>query len=411
MRGESFASFTEDGAWCFFADPRAIRYAGRHDRTYVGWLTGQGDVMIGTYDHKDGTVDSVMIKPRLQQDDHANPALFFPADGHAIIFYSAHNGKTMYYRQMEAAEDIASFGDERELPENTSGMHGYTYPNPVYDSRERKLYLFWRGGNFKPNFSICPDGTETWSEPRTLIFGDGARPYIKYERGGDDAIWFAFTDGHPNIEPHNSIYCACIRDGVVYHADGTEIKPVSGLPMLPREADVVFDGADRDAKAWIWDIALDASGHPVLVYAVFRSDTDHRYWYSRWNGEAWESREITAGGSWFPQTEQGAVEREPFYSGGLILDHADPANVYLSRPVNGVFEIEHWRTPDHGATWESTAITAGSSRNNVRPVLARDMRSVPGARSGGQSGPLLLWMHGDYVHFTRYETALKMTTV
>ncbi|MNG12628.1 hypothetical protein D3C84_962520 [compost metagenome] len=111
---------------------------------------------------------------------------------------------------------------------------------------------------------------------------------------------------------------------------------------------------------------------------------------------------MTVSGSWFPQTEQDAVEREPFYSGGLILDHANPANVYLSRSVNGIFEIEHWHTTNYGKTWESTAVTTGSSCNNVRPVLAR---------SNGQEDALLLWMHGDYVHFTNYETALKMKVV
>ncbi|KRE99839.1 hypothetical protein ASG89_27310 [Paenibacillus sp. Soil766] len=402
MQGENHSSFTEDGAWCFFADPRAVRYVGQQDRTYVGWLTKQGHVMIGTYDHRDGSVNSVMMKPSLQQDDHANPALYIPSDGRAIIYYSAHNGKTMYYRQMETAEDIASFSAEQELPENTSGMHGYTYPNPIYLRQEQQQYLFWRGGNFKPNFSFLPDTEGIWSEPQTLIMGDGARPYVKYAGNGEDTIWFAFTDGHPNIEPHNSIYCACIQDGNLYHADGSTIKSLANLPMLPREADVVFDGILHDAKAWIWDITVDADGRPVIVYVVFHANTDHRYWYSYWNGDSWENHEMTATGSWFPQTEQGAVEREPFYSGGLILDHANPANVYLSRSVNGIFEIEHWHTADYGKTWVATAVTSGSSRNNVRPVLAR---------SNGQDDALLLWMHGDYVHFTNYETALKMKLV
>lgn len=403
MRGDNYQDFTEDGAWCFFADPRAVQFTGVHNRTYVGWLTGRGDVRIGAYDHSNGTLTSVLIKPSLQQDDHANPSLYFPADGRATIFYSAHNGTTMYYRTMEVAEDITSFGPEQQIPDNTSGLHGYTYPNPVHVGNEQQLYLFWRGGNFKPNFCVRPDGDGgDWSSPRTLILGDGARPYIKYAGNREDTIWFAFTDGHPNIEPNNSIYCACIRDGAVSHADGTFVTAVSDLPMAPRDADVVFDGTVHNTKAWIWDIAIDAQGHPAIVYAVFQSDTDHRYWYSYWNGESWDSHEITAGGAWFPQTEEGVVEREPFYSGGLILDHADPRHVYLSRPVNGIFEIEHWHTVDHGRTWTSDAITAGSSRNNVRPVLAH-------GKDGGET--VLLWMHGDYVHFTRYETALKMKVV
>ena len=32
------------GAWCWFADPRAV--TGRTDVTYVGWIDGAGDVRV-----------------------------------------------------------------------------------------------------------------------------------------------------------------------------------------------------------------------------------------------------------------------------------------------------------------------------------------------------------------------------
>ncbi|GAH06405.1 unnamed protein product, partial [marine sediment metagenome] len=80
------------------------------------------------------------------------------------------------------------------------------------------------------------------------------------------------------------------------------------------------------------------------------------------------------------------------------LDHSNPSVVYLSREVNGVFEIEKWTTPDGGAAWTSQNITAGSQKNNVRPVVSRSHK--PGR-------PALFWMHGDYIYYTRYHTAIK----
>jgi hypothetical protein len=127
---------------------------------------------------------------------------------------------------------------------------------------------------------------------------------------------------------------------------------------------------------------------------------DHRYYYSRWNGELWETNEITAAGHWFPQTPDGVVEREPYYSGGIILDHSDPSVVYLSREVNGVFEIERWSTSDLGASWSSAAVTANSSCHQVRPYLTR-------GNDDGQA--VLFWMSGQYVHFTNYQTSLRST--
>lgn len=137
-----------------FADPRALYYLGQHRRTYVGWLNSVGDVWIGYYDHLLDTHESFLIRSSLQRDDHANPSLYIDESGHITIFYSAHNGSKMYYRTTQLPEELFSFGPEMQLPANTDGHHGYTYPNPIYLSAEQRLYLFWRGGNFKPNFSV-----------------------------------------------------------------------------------------------------------------------------------------------------------------------------------------------------------------------------------------------------------------
>ena len=97
----------------------------------------------------------------------------------------------------------------------------------------------------------------------------------------------------------------------------------------------------------------------------------------------------------------GQREREPHYSGGVVLDHEDVDVVYLSRQVDGVFEVERWRTTDFGKTWSSTAVTEHSAHDNVRPFVVRNHSS---------SGPTVLWMclDGDYVHYTNYRTSLRM---
>lgn len=399
MTAFKIQQFANDGAWCFFADPRALYFEGQHKRTYVGWLNGVGDVLIGHYDHTQDEIRTVTIRRALHQDDHANPSLYIDRLGTITIFYSAHNGTAMFYRRTEKPEDITSFGEEKELPANTDGRHGYTYPNPVYLSDEQKLYLFWRGGNFKPNFSVTTDlPGHAWSPVRTLIQDSGQRPYIRFVGNGKDTIHFSCTDGHPNIEPQNSIYYARYRDGGLYRADGSFIKPMSELPLELSELDVVFDGKAANRNAWIWDIAEDDQGYPVIVYVVFESVHDHRYYYSRWDGEQWMTNEIVAGGHWFPLTVEGTVEKEPYYSGGIILDHANPSVVYLSREVDGVFEIERWQTDDLGVSWSSEPVTSGSSANQVRPYLTR-------GGDGGQA--ILLWMNGEYVHFTKYRTSLN----
>jgi hypothetical protein len=110
---------------------------------------------------------------------------------------------------------------------------------------------------------------------------------------------------------------------------------------------------------------------------------------------------LTEAGPWFPHTPPGAREREPNYSGGIVLDHTDPSQVYLSREKNGVFEIEHWSTRDKGKNWEVTAVTKNSRNDNVRPFVVRNHHD---------DSLRVLWMNIEkYVHYTDYKGAIKMS--
>ena len=55
QRAEDFTTVTEDGAWCWFSDPRAVYYKGTYERTYTGFVTSGGDIMVAFKDHKTGT--------------------------------------------------------------------------------------------------------------------------------------------------------------------------------------------------------------------------------------------------------------------------------------------------------------------------------------------------------------------
>jgi rhamnogalacturonyl hydrolase YesR len=389
-----------DGAWCWFADPRAVYYEGRQRRTYAGWVNSYGDIQVGAYDHRTGITEISTLKAKLERDDHANPAILIRPDRRLQVFYSSHGGRTMWYRVSNKPEDISAWARETEISTNIEGSHGFTYPNPCLLAKENnRIYLFWRGGDFLPDFSTSLDGTN-WTAARTFIKG-GQRPYVKYESDGQSTIHLAFTDGHPRNEEFNSIYYACYQNGALYKANGDRIKSVNELPLVPAEAERVYDARSHNARAWIWDIALDARNHPVIVYASFPDEKTHNYRYARWNGNQWDDYEITNAGPWFPKTPGGKQEPEPHYSAGIVLDHTDPSTVYLSRLVDRVFEIEKCASTDGGKTWSSNFITHGSQLDNVRPVAVRD-------RKPGQA-PSVLWMQNSrYVHYTDYKSAIKM---
>ncbi len=153
--------------------------------------------------------------------------------------------------------------------------------------------------------------------------------------------------------------------------------------MTPAQATKVYDAGSGGGKSWIHDIAVDSQGLPVMTFARFPTDTDHRYHYAKWNGTAWEDRELTAAGGTIAEKP-----REINYSGGITLDHTNPSAVLLSRRIGSVNEIERWTTASGGTTWEREAITADSTVTQVRPIAPRGLGS--GERLG------ILWMAGRY---------------
>jgi len=369
----------------------------------VGWVTSSGDIRIGALDHDTGEIETATLHEKLNADDHAAPAILIRPDGRLMVFYTGHSHANIPMRVAisEKPEDISAWRPPIEIRSNTPGNRGYCYPNPVQLSAEsNRIYLFWRGGNWKPTYATSADGIH-WSPARTLIAGRGRqadnRPYCKYAANSRDRFDVAFTTGHPRNEPHNSIYYASYHDGALYRADGTRIQTLADGPLAFADADLVYDAAERGARAWIWDIAIAPDGRPVLVYSTLPTESRHLYHYARWNGRRWIDHQMCTAGGWFPQTPAGRREREPHYSGGVVLDPRNPAVVYLSRPHGGVFEIERWTTNDGGATWSSQQITDNSRVHNVRPVVAR---------FHPPDQPGLFWMRGRYVHYTKFHTAI-----
>lgn len=387
-----------DGAWCWFNDPRAIYHKGEKEQTYFGWINSVGDVVVASYNHETGEyVESTLIE-KYEVDDHDNPAIFIRKDGHIIVWVSKHTSAPAHRFISSNAEDITSWNND-----NYQFGVNVTYPYPF--QVEDQIYVFYRGLNWHPTVVISDDNGATVGEPQQVVTGGGDRPYARYCQDKTGAIHMAFTTGHPRQEANNKIYYACYKNGAFYKADGTFIKNYTGtstaLNIDNNDAETVYPS--DNGKGWIWDITVDSANNPVMVYASFPSDTDHRYHYARWDGSNWVRTEIADAGKWFPQTPEGAGEPEPNYSGGIALDYDDPSVLYLSKQVKGVFEIFKYSTPDKGATWKEQAITWNSPSDivNVRPIVPRHHK---------KGFFEVVWMRGKYRYYQDYHTSLVYQT-
>jgi BNR repeat-containing family member len=385
----SFGSWGH-GAWSWFGDPRAVYVDGQYGEVFVGWIDWSGNVTIGAYDPQFGVTSGHVIG-HLFHDDHSAPSIFVEPDQRLTVFWSGHNGSEMYYRSTLRPEDISAWGPLQHLSGNVNGSLGFTYPNPVLLSAEdNTLYLFWRGANWSADYATRTV-TGRWSHPHEMIRVPGQRPYVKVASNGSDEIVVAFTNGHPR-NVLTSIYYAAYRSGSLWTAGGRWIARMGSGPIAPRQAQVVYNAQPTHIRAWPWDVALEANGDPVIVYATFPTNQRHEYWYADWTGKRWISHFLTDGGG---TIAPGTIEFE--YSGGITLDHSDPSIVYLSRQVAGGWDIERWMTTDGGVHWRHTVVVPADGTDNVRPVVPR----------GHDHGPMsLLWLHGHYGDYTSYRTSV-----
>jgi hypothetical protein len=368
-----------------------VHVVGQYDQTFVGWIDWAGRVTVGAYDPRFGFMRSRVVGV-LFPDDHSAPAIFVEPDKRLTVFFSGHNGSAMYYRSTLRPEDISAWGPLQHVQSRLPGSLGFTYPNPVLlPAESNKLYLFWRGSQWTPDYATRTiDGR--WTPARHLIAAPGQRPYMKVAGNGSDTIAMAFTNGHPR-ERVTSLYYVAYRAGSLLSADGHLIANLKDAPITPQQADVVYDGQATGVSSWVWDVAFDSHGYPVIVYATFPSRTNHVYWYARWTGRQWISHFITFAG---PSISPTTIEQQ--YSGGIALDHANPAIVYLSRKVNGSYEIEKWITGDGGYSWSHTTVVRNHGTDDLRPLVPR----------GSPGGPMgLLWLRGNYVGYTRYRTSIE----
>jgi hypothetical protein len=389
------------GAWSWFAEPRALYYHGRFDRIYAGWVSPDGHQVIGSWDGSErrrtilGRRDSV-------PDDHSTPALTVLPDGRLMVFSSTHDGNRMRWRVMSRPEDLTAWGPQQILGTNTPGPRGYTYPNPIQLPAEgNRLYLFWRGGNWLPAYSVYQGGTG-WSPARRLLARPRGsnrftRPYIKYAATGN-TIGFAFTEGHPRNERANSIHFALYRGGAFYRADGKRIGRL-GVPLNAKRADLVYDGHRPKPRAWVHDVALTPSGRPVIVFATFRKRARrHEYRYAIWSRGRWRTHRIVAAGGPIGNL---SVSAEYFYSGGISLDPENPSLLYLSRQVDGIHQVERWRTRDRGRHWRHRRLTGDGLLTSARPVVPR---GLPAGRRE------VLWMAGPYTHYHHFAGSIMLTS-
>lgn len=417
--GKAFAAFSgyplaKEGAWCWFADPRALHYEnenGTINASYVGYIDVHGNIKAVQVNFLTGERDEVLVRSAFQPDDHNNPTFLVLPDERVLIIYSRHTDEAaFYYRVSRKPGDITFLGEEKRIATG----HNTTYPSPfILSDDPDHFYLCWRGVGWHPTIArfTLPDALDevktVWG-PYQMVQSTGARPYAKYYSNGKDKIYMVYTTGHPDNEFPNWVYFNVVNlrahrgaggllevCPVLEDVEGNRLSVISeGKFKVEKTADyfqrhpaTVVD-APADQRDWVWQLCTNAEGQPIAAMVrIDESKRRHEYFYARWTGAKWSLSSL--------ETVEGPFHTSPTeycYGGGMAIDPAHPETLYLSRPTLGasgksVHELWKYELDEDGEVVRKEQVTRDSEKNNVRPYV------LP-ASDG--SGLRLAWMNGDY---------------
>ena len=403
----------DEGAWCWFADPRALHYEnadGSINATYIGYIDVHGNVKASQYDWNTGQKTDVLVRSYFQPDDHNNPTFLVLPDERVMIFYTRHTDEPkIWYRISSKPGDITSLGEEKYL----ATANNTTYPSPfILSDDPNHIYLCWRGINWHPTLArlTMPDENDNCKfdfGPKQIVQSTGARPYAKYQSNGKDKIYVSYTTGHPDNEMPDWLYFNVID---INKGNGPILRDVNGKQLSVINNGVfnvnkttgyantypatIIDNS-ANVRNWVWQITIDKDEHPVVAYPhIDNEKTTHVYWYARWTGKEWQRTWVQYGGHAFHKNWNST---ERCYSGGMAIDPDNINDLYLSIPTkngaynkDGVYEIWKYTIADDGKVASSEQITKDSKKNNVRPFI------IPGSKN---SKLRLAWMNGDYYYW------------
>lgn len=392
----------KEGAWCWFADPRAIHFeneTGTINKTFIGYIDIHGNIEATQHDFLTGQTQEVLIRSWFQPDDHNNPTFLILPDERVMIFYSRHTDEPcFYYRVSNKPGDITDLGPELKIETHNNT----TYPSPfILSDDPEHFYLCWRGISWHPTIAklSLPDKegkVEVVWGPEQLLQSTAARPYAKYVSNGKDKIYIAYTTGHPDPTMPNYLYLNYIDinsmklkdiEGEVLATLGEEFHHVAATKDYQEKyGHAVVD--NTQLRNWLWQVVLDQNERPAIALVQINEDkSSHDYFYARWTGSEWQKTFLTNAGGHFHQSP----DIEKCYSGGMAIDDQNTNEIYCSVPVTGrygqVYELIKYTVNDEGKVNETDTLTKDSELNNVRPFI------IPHRK---KTSLKLTWMYGNY---------------
>ncbi|MBD3341165.1 MAG: hypothetical protein GF353_18815, partial [Candidatus Lokiarchaeota archaeon] len=169
--------FKKNGGWCWFQDERAIIHDGVLVFGSVSTPHGfngdkrAGNIEVSSFDLESKThLGTTVMHENLEADDHNAPALLLLQDERLLAVYATHGSDSLIrYRITEEPGDYMNWQAEQTVVRDAR----VTYSNLLYLSEENngngRIYNFYRGEHWNPNYVYSDDQGKTWHFGGRLI--------------------------------------------------------------------------------------------------------------------------------------------------------------------------------------------------------------------------------------------------
>ncbi|NQU47902.1 MAG: BNR-4 repeat-containing protein [Planctomycetes bacterium] len=398
-----------NAGWCWYEDERALVDATdpKNPLLLIGTVSAApkgeaewGDIDVLWRRLGSGEQGSFELADQFERDDHDSASLYIRPDGRYLAMYSKH-GTDHYtrWRISTRPHDPTEWDEEKNYNNHAGTTYNNTYHLPGDNGGKGRTYNLTRAGDRDPYVQISDDHGTTWSNAGQLLHEHW--PYLRYASNGE-RIHFIATEDHPH-EFQNGIYHGSVKDGKLYDAHGKVVDAnIFDLEVVkpPALTTVFKNGTAFDGtlmyRAWTIDMATDAAGQPVAIFSARAEDknTDHRFFYARFDGKTWNVQQLAYAGGFLYRGQWD-------YTGLVTIDPDNVDVVYMSSNVDPRTKIatEHYelysgRTADRGANWNWTAITEGSSVDNLRPIVPK----------WNAQQTVVLWQRGSYFSYLNWDT-------
>jgi hypothetical protein len=338
--------------------PKAIRFLGKHDRTYIVLGDRVCHPAIVFFDHRtrQWSTPRRFGTTEVEDDAHGLPGIALDDRGHVHAIYGAH-GTKMYAARSANPEDIGSW----TAP--VAASHRGTYSTVFFV--EDALHLFLRERELGWGFKASRDGGKTWPEMQVAC-----RPFQDPAGVFYPVVWIGQEKPVPKVHMFWLFFYRHRAWEDMYYAVSEDLGKtwwtaagqLIGKEIKRGEGDLIFKG---DTHGWQHQVVVDPSGRPGLLFATGGPDIiDHNdLLFAYWTGQAWRTSKICDLAS-------------RYCSGAVVVKGADHYRAYVANGRWNGGEICEFETTDGGRRWKRIRnITKNSPAPNAHPAVVENASS------------------------------------